>query len=173
MCQTFECLKCGRCCERIVIEQEGIPVGLCLLPGEQKVFEAFPGVVVPYVGLRKRAGKLRVEVVCYQMVQAPCPLYDRTRRQCTIYSHRPATCRAYPFSNIYNGYSVEQHCRWVKELGVVKPGETVVRGGDAQDEAVIEINHFFNSLHERMQRTGDRMVFYDVSSGVWLEPIRG
>jgi len=61
----------------------------------------------------------------------------------------------------------------VKELGEVEFGKTVLRAGDVADTAIREIESFFMSLHQRMQRTGERMVFYDVSNtDVWLMPVR-
>jgi len=173
MHQTFECLRCGHCCERIVVKGlGGIYVGLCLFPGEEKLFEAFPDAILPYIGLRKRAGKPRVETICYQMVQAPCPLFDRVNKTCTRYDDRPCVCKAYPFSGMCNGYSLEQHCGWVKELGEVEFGKTALRAGAVADAAVVDSQSFFMSLHQRMQRTGERMAFYDASNDVWLEPVR-
>ena len=172
--QTFECLRCGRCCERIVVEGViGIYVGLCLFPGEQKLFEAFPDALLPYVGLRKRAGKPRVETICYQMVQSPCPLFDLVNKTCTRYDDRPRVCREYPFSSSGDGYSLEQHCSWVKELGEVTFGETVLRAGAVPDAAIADDQSIFMSLHQHTQRTGERMVFYDASNDVWLMPVRG
>lgn len=174
MDQTFECLRCGHCCERIIVEGlGGIKFGLCLFPGEQKLFDAFPDALLPYIGLRKRAGKLRVETICYQMIQAPCPLYDPVSRTCTRYDERPRVCMGYPFSGIGDGYSLEQHCSWVKELGEVELGKTVMRAGSVPDAAIVDDQSFFISLDQRMKRTGERMVFYDMSNDVWLMPVRG
>ena len=173
MHQTFECLKCGHCCERIICEGlDGIYFGLCLFPGEEAVFEAFPDALAPYIGLRGRAGKPRVEIICYQMVQEPCPLYDTVNKTCTRYDERPSVCRSYPFSGLCGGYSLEQHCSWVKEFGDVEPGKTVLRAGDVADTAIADDQSFFMSLDERMQRTGERMLFYDTSNDVWLMPVR-
>ena len=173
MHQTFECLKCGHCCERIICEGlDGIYFGLCLFPGEEAVFEAFPDALAPYIGLRGRAGKPRVEIICYQMVQEPCPLYDTVNKTCTRYDERPRVCRSYPFSGLCGGYSLEQHCSWVKEFGDVEPGKTVLRAGDVADTAIADDQSFFMSLDERMQRTGERMLFYDTSNDVWLMPVR-
>lgn len=147
---------------------------MCLFPGEEKLFEEFPDAVVPYVGLRKRAGKPRVETVCHQMIRSPCPLYDPFNKTCTRYDKRPRVCREYPFSGLRDGYSLEQHCSWAKDVDEVTNGETVMRAGDCADAAIVDDRNFFMSLHQRMQRTGERMVFYDLSSvGVWLEPVRG
>lgn len=173
MNQTFECLRCGRCCERIIAEGlDGIKFGLCLFPGEQKLFEAFSHALLPSIGLRKRAGKPRVETICYQMVQAPCPLYDTINKTCTRYDERPSVCRSYPFSGRYGGYSLEQQCSWVKESGEMVIGETALRAGAVPDAAIADEQSFFMSLHQRMQRTGERMLFYDVSNDVWLMPVR-
>lgn len=174
MHQTFECLRCGRCCERIVVEGlDGLRVGLCLFPGEEKLFEAFPDAIMPYIGLRKRAGKPRVEIICYQMIQAPCPLYDPIGKTCTRYDERPSVCRSYPFLRMGDGCSLEQHCAWVKESDEMGLGKTLLRAGDVADAAATEEESFFMSLHQRMQRTGERMLFYDMSNDVWLEPVRG
>lgn len=174
MTGVFECLRCGHCCERIVVESLGMNIGLCLFPGERKVFEAFPDAIVPYIGLRKRSGKRRVETVCHQMIRAPCPLYDAINKTCTRYDERPNVCRSYPFSSLHGGYSLEQHCSWVKELDKVEFGKTALRAGAVADAAIAEVESFFMSLHRRMQRTGEQIVFYDASdNNVWLEPVIG
>ncbi|MEA3338590.1 MAG: YkgJ family cysteine cluster protein, partial [Chloroflexota bacterium] len=161
--------------ERIIYEGlGGAYFGLCLFPGEERLFEAFPDAIVPYIGLRNRAGKPRVEIICYQMIKAPCPLYDTINKVCNRYDDRPRVCRSYPFSGLSDGYSLEQHCSWVKVLGEVEFGKTMLRAGAVSDAAIADDHSFFISLNERMQRTGERLLIYDMgeTDAVWLEPVR-
>ena len=171
----FECLKCGHCCERIVIEQFGIHIGLCLLPGEKKLFKAFQDAVVPYIGLRK-PGRDRIRIVCHQMIRAPCPLYDSTTRQCTRYEDRPVSCRAYPFSGMpgrRGGYSVEQNCSWTKSISM-EYGTTTIQAGAEQDAAAAKLDSIFAGLSRRMHRDGwTELVMFDVHSMSWVELVRG
>ncbi len=147
--------------------------GLCLLPGEEDLFDEFPGSVLPYLGMRGRAGKPRIDVISYQMVRSPCPLYDASNKTCTRYDERPSSCRSYPFSHMRDGYSLEQHCRWVKEQGDTVVGETRLFAGDCADSAILECDDFFASLCKRRDRTGELIVLYDArDEGVWVQPVR-
>jgi len=147
--------------------------GLCLLPGEEDLFDEFPGSILPYIGLRGRAGKPRIEVISYQMVWSPCPLYDASNKTCTRYDERPVNCRSYPFSRMRDGYSLEQYCDWVKEQGDHVVGETQVFAGDCADSAISECDDFFISLWKHREITGEILVFYDArDDGSWIQPVR-
>jgi len=67
MTRRFKCLGCGNCCERILVEVNGVNLGLCLHPGEETLFAQFSGAIVPCVGIQ-RPGRSRVKTVCYQFV---------------------------------------------------------------------------------------------------------
>lgn len=164
---VFECHRCGCCCNRILIPYRGITVGLSLLPGEEHLFESCPGAVKPYMGLRRMRGKgYNVEVVCYQMVQQPCPLYDRILNRCTRYEDRPMVCREYPFSNDPSSSTVEQHCTWVKSNESLFD-KTPIQMEPGQQSAIIRINSFFLSLHDLMVRERSMLVMLDSATDEW------
>ena len=163
---TFECRRCGHCCERIVIETDGTYHGLCLLPGEKKLFAEFPDAVMPYIGLRK-PGRSLIKVVAHQMVQAPCPLF--VAGCCTRYDDRPTACRAYPFSCLRDGVSLEMTCPWSKSHDFER-GRTQVRPGADQDAGAAKMKAFFVGLNRKMRRTGyTRLMMFDVAAAKWVE----
>lgn len=163
----FECLRCGHCCNRIRIDQFGIAQGISLLPGEEKLFEAFPDAILPYTAIQNpKKRKSRLKIVCYQMVQEPCPLYDPLSKTCTQYDKRPAVCRSYPFSE--GGASIESNCGWLK-AETIKYGETAVTKGETQDKAYSELALFFIALNQRMQRTGyTQLSMFDIKLREWI-----
>lgn len=115
MNKGFVCLACGSCCRRITVDKSefGISAGLCLMPEERKLFKSYPGSFVPYIGLQK-VGRQKISIVLYQMIIEPCPLLDPDTNLCINYENRPTICRAYPFSIISDGLSVEQRCQYIQ-----------------------------------------------------------
>ena len=166
----FECLRCGRCCQRIRVRSSGLAQGLSLLPGEEKLFAEFPGAVMPYAAIiDSRRRNPRPKPVSYQMVMEPCPLYDPDTNACTQYAHRPAVCRAYPFA--HSGAQIEANCGWRDSVRTkLKYGETPVEQGAEQINAEKQVNMFFIRLHQRMQRTGrTTLLLYDVDLLEWVQ----
>ena len=167
----FTCLRCGHCCNRILITQDGVHMGLCLFPGEKKLFKKFPNATLPYIALRK-PGHDRRQVVCYQLIQSPCPLYDAVTQTCMVYENRPTACKAYPFSAMHDGaYSLENTCGWARAEQVnLNYGETPVRPGADQNRAVSAMGDFFVKLHKRMRRTGyTQLIIFDVETHKWVD----
>lgn len=166
----FECLRCGHCCERIIVDAIGISQGLSLLSGEERLFAAFPDAILPHTAIRNpRKNKSRIKIINYQMVQEPCPLYDPVTKTCTQYDKRPATCRAYPFSDRLDGSNpVEATCGWSK-AAKIEYGKTSVGRGTEQDTAAFEIQAFFWALNQRMRRTGyTELLFFDAKLREWV-----
>jgi len=165
---AFECQGCGNCCNRIRIQSHDMTLGLALLPGEEDLFNVYPGAVKPYMGLRRMRGKgYNIEVVCHQMVREPCPLYDKILKRCTRYEDRPMACREYPFSSDPSTHAIERHCTWVKSHDDIVFGETQVQMTPGQNTAMIRINSFFLSLHDRMQGEHFMLVMFDVANDTW------
>lgn len=163
---VFECLGCGACCNRILIPYNELTIGLALLPGEEDMFDPYPGAVKPYLGLRRMRGKgHNAEIVCYQMVQEPCPLH--VMKRCTRYEDRPMACREYPFSNSPCSNSLERHCTWVKAHDI-EYGTTSVRMTPGMHSAMLRVNSFFQSLHDRMQRERSTLIMFDVATDEWV-----
>ncbi len=170
MTLCFECLRCGRCCNRIRVESGGLTQGLSLLPGEETLFAEFPGAIMPHVAIRNpRHQKTCMKVVNSQMVQEPCPLYDPDARTCTQYDKRPVVCRAYPFS--FGGTQIEANCGWHDSVQLkIQYGETAVTHGAEQAIAEQQTNSFFMALHKRMQRTGrTQLLMYDIALNEWIQ----
>ncbi len=170
MTRRFKCLECGNCCERILVDVDGVHLGLCLHPGEETLFAGFPGAVVPCMGV-KRPGRSRVKIVCYQMVIEPCPLFDPVMRRCIMYSHRPVNCKAYPFSfTKEGGHSIEAKCAWSKEQKDVRFGKTMIMAGTEQNLAAAQAVSFLMDLSSRMHRTGyTHLMMYDVELKDWVD----
>jgi len=148
-------------------------MGLCLLPGEKKLFKKFPNATLPYIALRK-PGRDRRQVVCYQLIRSPCPLYDSTTQTCTVYEKRPTACKAYPFSAMYDGegaYSLESTCAWAQtERANINYGETPVRPGPEQNVAVSAMGDFFTKLNRRMRTTGyTQLIIFDAETRKWVD----
>ncbi|OEU74051.1 MAG: hypothetical protein BA864_06890 [Desulfuromonadales bacterium C00003093] len=170
MTLRFECLQCGRCCNRVRVESCGLTQGLSLLPGEEKLFAEFPDAIMPHAAIRNpRHRKPRMKVVNYQMVQEPCPLYDPDTRTCTQYDKRPWVCRAYPFS--FGGTQIEANCGWHDSVQAqIQYGETAVIHGNEQANAEQRIDSFFMAVHKRMQRTGrTQLLMYDIALQEWVQ----
>ena len=153
---VFECGRCGHCCSRILVDpyKNGVLHGLILFEDEIELFAEFPGAVQPYMAMQKSRGKPDRVIVCYQMVQEPCPLWDAVAKTCTQYEERPATCKAYPFSGMFGGgCSVEATCEWYKMADLVF-GVTQIVLGEVQCQANEVIDLFFDNLNNEMRRTG-------------------
>lgn len=169
--KQFACLQCGHCCNRILIMRDGVRMGLCLLPGEEKLFDAFPDAVLPYMALQK-PGRPRMRIVAHQLVHEPCPLYDAATKTCTEYAKRPVTCKAYPFSLMYGtggAFSIETTCTWIQaERDGIEYGKTKMQIGADQNMGVHAMEAFFMSLHDRMRRTGyTRLIMFDAGTREW------
>jgi Fe-S-cluster containining protein len=141
---------------------------LSLLPGEERLFAAFPDAILPYTAIRQpRQGKSRIKIVCYQMVQEPCLLYDPDTKTCTQYEKRPMVCREYPFSS--GGSSIEATCGW-RKAQTIKYGETVIIRGEEQMKGESETVSFFMSLNQRMRRTGyTQLLMFDIKLREWVQ----
>lgn len=111
--EKFECLHCGRCCEKIITTEYGVSVGMYLKPSEIRLFRRYPSAVKPYFGIAKRDNSKPKKIICYQLAIEPCPLYDEDTKSCKQYDSRPIACRAYPFGLRDGGrVMIEEHCKW-------------------------------------------------------------
>lgn len=91
---NFECLRCGRCCSNLLVEDRKVLRGLTMLPGEH---EQFPqSSVKPAVGVGRRPHGKGFRIIVYQLTEDTCPHLDEG--SCSVYSDRPASCRQFPFS---------------------------------------------------------------------------
>lgn len=111
----FECLHCGRCCEKIITTNYGISAGMYLKPSEKWLFRRYPSAVVPYLGIARTGKSKPKRIICYQLAVEPCPLYDADTKRCTQYESRPVACRAYPFSLDVGRLTVDERCKWFED----------------------------------------------------------
>jgi Fe-S-cluster containining protein len=89
---VFNCQRCGRCCE----QKEDIAVYLSDIEEWSKdgtIYQVFPNL-----SISEEFGVMSIQL---QREDGKCILYDKDKKECTIYEHRPLTCRAYPLK--YNG----------------------------------------------------------------------
>ena len=91
---VFECLRCGRCCTDLLVEDRGVLRGLTLLPEEVSDFPE--SMVKPAVGIGKHPSEGGFTVIAYQLLEETCP--HLREGLCGIYGKRPASCRQFPFS---------------------------------------------------------------------------
>jgi Fe-S-cluster containining protein len=89
----YKCLNCGECCNRLLIDRQGVRKGLMLLPGETELFRE--DRIRPSYGIGADPRDAGFEIIVYQMRENACP--HRVRGGCRVWSYRPAICRAYPF----------------------------------------------------------------------------
>jgi len=88
----YKCINCGECCNRLLIERQGVKKGLPLFPNETNLFKK--SEISPAYGLGDDPRKNDFKIFAYQMNKMICP--HRKFGGCVIWSYRPAICRAYP-----------------------------------------------------------------------------
>jgi Fe-S-cluster containining protein len=89
---SYQCINCGECCKKLLIERQGVLKGLPLLSEERILFRR--DVVKPGFGLGTLPGEHGFTIISYQMTRAVCP--NHAYGGCTVWINRPAICRAYP-----------------------------------------------------------------------------
>lgn len=94
----YKCLNCGICCNRLLIDRQGIRKGLPLLPVERYLFE--PDKVKPAIGIGNNPKSNDFEIILYQMIENSCP--HHINEGCTIWVFRATVCRAYPVMPVIN-----------------------------------------------------------------------
>lgn len=87
----YNCINCGECCKRLLIERQGVLKGLPLLPSEKILFHE--GIIKPGFGIGE-SGSRNFKIISYQMTRGVCP--NHIYNGCSVWTYRPAICRAYP-----------------------------------------------------------------------------
>lgn len=164
--KRFECLRCGKCCDKILRNTHGVTVGLYLRPTEVKLFEDYPSAVVPYIGIAENGSGEPEKVICYQMATEPCPLYDVDAKRCMRYDSRPVACRAYPMSLDGGRLTIESSCKWLaRNKNGLKFGKTSI---DAVEEIqnAYEIHVGFGEYGKTFNKNAVAMI-YDAGEKKW------
>jgi Fe-S-cluster containining protein len=94
----YHCINCGICCNRLLIERQGVHKGLPLLPTEIELFRRTH--VRPAYGIGINPKDPGFRIVAYQMRLNRCP--HRRLGGCFMHAYRPAICRSYPFVPVIN-----------------------------------------------------------------------
>jgi len=94
----YKCLNCGICCNRLLIDRQGVRKGLPLLPDEVDIFE--PEKVKPAIGIGVAPDDGDFEIILYQMTENSCP--HHVKDGCSMWVFRATVCRAYPVMPVIN-----------------------------------------------------------------------
>ena len=88
----YKCINCGECCNRLLLDRQGVTKGLPLLPDEIDLFRKSEVSPAYAIGDDPKAGNFNV--FAYQMNKMHCS--HRKFGGCVIWAYRPAICRSYP-----------------------------------------------------------------------------
>ncbi|MFA5056273.1 MAG: YkgJ family cysteine cluster protein [Dehalococcoidia bacterium] len=82
----FMCLRCGQCCNGIILHEKGIAITSRELNRLKRYRKA---KVLRQMLLTRNDGTLALKL--------PCPFYNEHKKPtCTIYEDRPSICKTYP-----------------------------------------------------------------------------
>jgi Fe-S-cluster containining protein len=155
----FKCIRCGRCCNRLLSEDRGIFRGLTLLPEEAHMFPE--NMVRSAVGVGRRPHDPKFRVLAYQLAEEPCPHLEATG--CAIYSDRPSSCRQFPFSLEHSGggpfLGVDLNCPSAAQL----LDEYTQISFEGRGAAVRLLR-----IKERVAQNPRRAWFYDLRTDRWV-----
>ena len=88
----FRCQRCGRCCE---MKEE---IAIHMTDMERWSNEGLMYMVFPHISLVENFQTFTIQM---NIEDGICKMYDMEKKECTIYSSRPITCRAFPLK--FNG----------------------------------------------------------------------
>ena len=88
----FRCQRCGRCCE---MKEE---IAIHMTDMERWSNEGLMYMVFPHISLVEDFQTFTIQM---NIEDGICKMYDMEKKECTIYSSRPITCRAFPLK--FNG----------------------------------------------------------------------
>jgi Fe-S-cluster containining protein len=158
---VFECLRCGRCCTDLLVEDREVLRGLTLLPKE---VTAFPGSMVkPAVGLGRRPHEKGFTVIAYQLTEETCPHLEGSL--CGIYEERPASCRQFPLSlrrgpNGEEQVGLDLNCPALQ--GILEDNRSILRFEErAHAEKLM-------GIQEEASRRPGRAWHLDLETGRWV-----
>jgi len=113
---SFDCTKCGRCCEKLIKSPLESSSSIFLSKTESKLFPT--NTIEPFWGRGKDSQE--VEVISFQVSVEPCPHYDSQNKECKIYEKRPLACRRFPLMPSYNPNKTQvaegEDCQFIEEL---------------------------------------------------------
>ncbi len=174
--KKFECLGCGFCCKKILINyvngELNITAGLCLHPDEVKLFASHKTKIAPYIALQ-RENWPEPKIIMYQMVTEPCPHLNTEQNICTIYKKRPVICRMYPFSIEEKGLSIENTCTYSKE-NINKSSFGNIKITYPKDVHHALLNHHNKFIGFENKLKSDKklnLLIFDFENNVWIKRV--
>ncbi|MDY6865573.1 MAG: YkgJ family cysteine cluster protein [Halobacteriota archaeon] len=137
---VFHCQRCGRCCERkeeIVILINDIK----RWSDEGVIYQVFP-----HISIVERCQKLSIRM---NLEDGVCEMYDKEKKECTIYSSRPITCRSFPLRFNGNNYFIkDKECPGLssesmsaEELTEIREAAKGEHVGEGQMMSVLPVLH--------------------------------
>lgn len=165
----FECLHCGRCCEKIIRTEYGLTVGMLLKPSEIRLFLRYSSVVQPYLGIARIGKSKPKRILLYQLAVEPCPLYDADTKSCTQYDSRPVACRAYPFALETGRLMVDSACKWLDDNDLIK-GDEINADWIRYAHEIHNSFYFVKDAAAQSPDLPERMIF-DVRKQKWLNVV--
>jgi Fe-S-cluster containining protein len=164
----YKCLNCGECCNRLLIDRQGVRKGLTLLPGETELFRE--DRIRPGYGIGADPGNASFETIAYQMRENACP--HRQRGGCRVWSYRPAICRAYPFMPVITqGRTVlrvyDLACTSLKEYIGRYPNDILNFDPDSVQDEVAYCDEI-SRITQRLLDNPGRAWFYDLKTEEWV-----
>jgi Fe-S-cluster containining protein len=165
---AYRCINCGVCCDRLLIDRQGIRKGLPLLLEETEIFPK--KLVRPAYGLGKSPMDSGFKVIAYQMRLMSCP--HRRLGGCIMHAYRPAICRSYPFVPIITQgrrivKTLDMTCTALKDyLGKYPEDSVPVLTSSVETEAEYypKIAHITEQLLEDV----DESWCYNLKTGKWV-----
>jgi len=156
----FTCIRCGKCCRSLLLEDRGTLRGLTLLPEEAHLFPE--DIVRPAIGVGRRPHDSRFMTLAYQLTVEPCPHLEQTG--CAVYGDRPSSCRQFPFSLEPSGcggplLGVDLNCSSAARL-LDAYTQISFEGRDAAERLL--------RIKERVAQNPRRAWFYDLRTGRWV-----
>ena len=165
---VYRCANCGVCCNRLLIDRQGVRKGLPLLPSEVELFRKDD--VRPAYGVGKSPRDPGFEVIAYQMRRNVCP--HRGLGGCFMHAYRPAICRSYPFVPVISqGLKVvktfDMTCTALKDRA-----EEYGKGLVPVDAMSVDVENTYYPLiaaiTERLLDNVDESWFYNLATGRWV-----
>ena len=162
----FNCLQCGECCRRLLIDDKGLRKGLPLLPEERHLFP--DSLIAPGIGIGS-PGEPGVRVISHQMTEMVCPHLRESR--CEIWSERPVVCRSYPYmpAITQGGYVTREFsldCTSLRVEAGRRHGSLELDEGSMTEE-LRSLAELSKITREAVENLGEAWV-YDLKRRIWV-----
>ena len=164
----YKCLNCGICCNRLLIDRQGIRKGLPLLPDEVEIFDE--SHVKPAMGIGTSPDSDDFEVIMYQMTENSCP--HHVKGGCSMWVFRATVCRAYPVMPVINPdhsvvLSYDFACTAIADHMGKYSGDRIPWDLDSINREAKNARKL-SRVTERVMSEFERAWIFDLLSGEWL-----